>query len=704
MFPIALRHCSPKSGANPNMASFLKNFSLLILLLFFPLHSSPFPLCTDLRAPSSLKGHLSFCPYNGGKVCCSSFQDLQLRRRFSAMNISADSPCSSSVKSILCATCDPFAAHLFSAGDSSELRPIPVLCNSTAGSFCSSVWQSCRDVPILNSPFAPSLQTKAEIPTNATPSTLSDLWQSESVFCAAFGGSSDDRASLCLGGELPLPFNRTTAAPPPPPRGMCLEKIGNGSYINMAPHPDGSDRAFFSNLAGKIWLATISGHDSGEPLEIDESRPFIDLTEQVLLDTTFGMMGMAFHPNFAVNGRFFASFNCDKEKSPGCGGRCACNSDVACDPSQLGSLEAGPVCQYHTVIAEYTTNGTSATPSTTEIASANEVRRIFTMGLPFTADHAGQILFGPADGYLYIMTGDGGSKGDPFNFAQNKKSLLGKILRVDVNNLPSEEEIVKFGRWGNYSTPRDNPYSDIKEMEPEIWAYGLKNPWRCSFDAERPSYFLCADVGEDEYEEVDIITKGGNYGWRVYEGPTLFQAERTPGGKTSAASIDPIFPVAGYSHSGINKLGSAAISGGFFYRAQTDPCLYGSYLYADLYANHVWAALESPESSGNFTTADIPFSCAPDSPIKCASVPNSSLPVLQYIFSFGQDNKKDVYILAQTGVYRVVQPSRCNYACSKKAVMTGIQQPPTAAPSIGSNVYSHSVLVMFACAVVWFFS
>ncbi|KAK6160088.1 hypothetical protein DH2020_003469 [Rehmannia glutinosa] len=673
-------------------------------MVLCPFPSSSFPLCTDLRAPTRTNGSLAFCPYNG-KACCNPSQDLQLQKRFQAMNIS-DSACASAVKSVLCATCDPFSAKLFTVD--SEPRPVPILCNSTAGTsvsslstntnnntnFCSTVWESCQDVLISNSPFAPALQSKAAVPQNTTLSKLTDLWQSKSVFCNAFGGASDENA-LCFNGE-PVSLNKTDALPPP--KGICLEKIGNGSYINMVAHPDGSNRAFFSNLAGKIWLANIPEQDSGDVLGLDESSPFVDLTDQVYLDTSFGMMGMAFHPDFAKNGRFFASFNCDKEKSPGCGGRCACNSDVDCDPSQIGSSDAGEVCKYHTVIAEYSANGTAASPSMAERARSQEIRRIFTLGLPFTANHGGQILFGPGDGYLYIMMGDGGSKGDPYNFAQKKKSLLGKILRVDVDNIPSEEEIVKLGRWGNYSVPQDNPFSEDKEMEPEIWAYGLRNPWRCSFDSERPSYFLCADVGQDEYEEVDIISKGGNYGWRVYEGPMVFQPQTTPGGNTSANSIDPIFPVVGYSHSNINKLGSAAISGGYVYRSQTDPCTHGSYLYGDLYASHIWAASESPADSGNFTSNDISFSCAPDSPIKCDSVPNSNVPALEYIFSFGEDNRKDVYILTQSGVYRVVRPSRCSYACSKEVAAS--TNPPSSVPSHGHCFHPHSVVMLFVSAVM----
>lgn len=183
-----------------------------------------------------------------------------------------------------------------------------------------------------------------------------------------------------------------------------------------------------------------------------------------------------------------------------------------------------------------------------------------------------------------------------------------------MHAFPGEEETNSL--WGSYSIPQDNPYSEDKDLEPEVWALGLKNPWRCSFDAERPEYFLCGDVGEvkialffylcqkhtkaifkaidnnscyqtcltfeipeilqDRYEEVDIITKGGNYGWPTYEGLLLFKAEQTSGGNTSANSTNMIFPALGYKHSDVSsKTGSAAISGGYFYRSMTDPCMYG---------------------------------------------------------------------------------------------------------------------------------
>ncbi|KAI4351576.1 hypothetical protein L6164_005925 [Bauhinia variegata] len=292
------------------------------------------------------------------------------------------------------------------------------------------------------------------------------------------------------------------------------------------------------------------------------------------------------------------------------------------------------------------------------------------MGLPFTNHHGGQILFAPKDGYLYFMMGDGGSRGDPYNFSQNKKSLLGKILRLDVDNIPGAQTISDLSLWGNYSIPRDNPFSEDKELQPEIWALALN---------------LRA-----QYEEVDIVTKGGNYGWRVYEGPFLYNPPNSPGGNTSASTIDAIFPVMGYNHSDANAgAGSASITGGFFYRSSTDPCIYGRYLYADLYAGAIWTGVENPQGSGNFTSSNISVLCALDSPIECSDESVGSVPALGYIFSFGQDNRKDIFILASSGLYRIARPSRCNLFCSKQNETAS--RPPSSAPSPSNGCHHLSI-------------
>ncbi|KAJ6816151.1 HIPL1 protein-like [Iris pallida] len=637
---------------------------LFFFFLFFPT-TFALPLCTDSSAPVTLKAPLPFCPYNGSS-CCSSATDSSIQNQFKSMNIS-DAACASLVKSVLCTKCDPFAAQLFTIEP--KLRTVPVLCNSTfpgnpvrskdtTADFCAQIWDTCKEISIQNSPFLPSLQGAAGV--SATSSKLTDLWLSETDFCNEFGGPSGGD-TVCFNGKSVL-FNSTQSSVTP--KGICLERIGNGSYLSMAAHPDGSNRVFLANQGGKIWLATIPEEGSGGTLELDESSPFLDITDDVLLDTQFGVMGLAFHPNFTDNGRFFVSFNCDKVQSASCSGRCSCNSDASCDPSKLGTSNGVQPCQYQSVIAEFTANSSSSSPSASTSARPTEVRRILTMGLPFTSDHGGQILFGPADGKLYFMMGDGSTKGDPFNFAQNKKSLLGKILRLDVDNIPSKKEIDDLGLWGNYSIPKDNPFADDSERQGEIWALGVRNPWRCSFDYERPSYFLCGDTGENGYEEIDLITKGGNYGWRVYEGPELFQPTSTPGGNTSATSIDAIFPIMGYPHSALNNsVGSASVSGGFVYRSAADPCLYGRYLFADLYAGAMWVGTENPVNSGNFSSAITPFGCSQRSPVACDTVEGSSLPSLGYIFSFGEDNSRDVFVMTSKGVYRVVRPSRCNVSC-----------------------------------------
>ncbi|PKA52552.1 HIPL1 protein [Apostasia shenzhenica] len=611
------------------------------------------------------------------------------------MNIS-DSACGSLVKSIICTKCDPYSADLFAV----NVKPssVPVLCNSSGSfrsadsttDFCSEVWNTCKDITISNSPFVP--QTHA-----SSPARLADIYESEADFCNTSG------ASVCFNGESASFISNKTDSNLP--KGICLEKLGNGSYLNMVPHPDGSTRAFLSNQAGKIWLATIPAQGSGGILDVNESNPFLDITDVVHADTEFGLMGMALHPDFTSNGRLFVSFNCDKVQVTSCSGRCSCNSEAGCDPSMLGGDSGDQPCRYQSVVAEYVADtSSSSTPSQAKSANPTEVRRIFTMGLPYSGHHGGQIIFGPEDGFLYFMMGDGGNNGDPFNFAQNKKTLLGKIMRLDVNQMPSASEVTDLDLWGNYSIPKDNPAAEDGELQAEIWALGLRNPWRCSFDSEKPSYFFCGDVGQDTYEEVDLISKGGNYGWRVYEGPYLFHPSWTPGGNTSANSINTIFPVMGYNHSSIsNQVGSAAITGGYVYRSNADPCLYGRYLYADLYGEVMWAGTEIPEESGKYNSSRLPFNCAKDSPVACDTVEGSPLPSLGLVYSFSEDNSKDVYILTSKGVYRVVRPSRCGYTCAAERLAESPNPPAGASPSsAGHEGFEMKIVIFFSSFVVWF--
>ncbi|XP_019224940.1 PREDICTED: HIPL1 protein-like [Nicotiana attenuata] len=602
---------------------------------------------------------------NNENACCDSAQDLSLEEQSAAMNMS-DPECASLMK--------PIIVH-FNLCNFTCIGKVHQPKDKRSTDFCSKVWEKCANASIMHSPFSVFEHLNHSLPSQSSPSKLMHHWPSKDAFCETYSRS--------LNG-LGVCFHRKTgslgiAEAPQAPIRVCLDKIGNGSYISMVPHPDGSNHIFLCNRQGKVWIATVPEDGSNGMLELDESKPFLDITDQVHFDDQFGFTGMAFHPNFVNNGRFFVSYNCDKERKPGCSGRCSCNSEVNCDPATLPVESGIEPCQYQTVVAEFTANSTASTPSLAEVASPLEVRRIFTMGLPDKGVHGGQILFGPADEFLYVMTGIGTHRGDPYNFAQNKRSLLGKILRIDVDKRLTGKEVHEQGLWGNYSIPRDNPYKNDTQLAPEIWALGLRNPWRCSFDSERPSYFLCGDAGQDQYEEIDMITKGGNYGWSIYEGPYTYKPSNATKGSTFSSSNSLIFPVMGYNHSEADKnIGSASITGGYFYRSQTDPCLYGRYLYIDLYPDGIWSGTENPENSRNFTSSKIPYRCAHDSPIHCESIAEDVVPAIGYVVSLGEDNKKDIHILTTTGVYRVTRSSRCNYHCPKEKIVAS--KPPPSPP------------------------
>ncbi|KAF3320216.1 HIPL1 protein-like protein [Carex littledalei] len=173
------------------------------------------------------------------------------------------------------------------------------------------------------------------------------------------------------------------------------------------------------------------------------------------------------------------------------------------------------------------------------------------------------------------------------------------------------------------------------------------------------------DRGNATFEKVSLVTKNGNYGWRVYDGFDLFHPNYTPGGSTPPDSINPIFPILGYNHSVAHNPNYSALVAGYVYRAKTDPCLFGRFLYADISAFDMWAAAETPYMSGNFTTQKVNFTCSKTTPIPCDFVSSTSIPKLSFIFSIGQDNNKDILYQAQTGVYRIVRSVKCGFKCNR---------------------------------------
>ncbi|KAL2611351.1 hypothetical protein R1flu_023043 [Riccia fluitans] len=668
-----------------------------------------YPLCSSMEAPAPTSQTLEFCsaPEYKAKGCCRSREDYAIKTAFESMDIS-DVNCATVVKQILCANCDAFSATLF-GHTTQELRKVPFLCvassksnlsTSTGRSYCQDVWEACANVPMKYSIFSPILSPggtpapSSSFSQNlaASDGSLGSIFETKEQFCAVAGPSVAAGDEFCFNGAPfvpPLPQSNFSL-----PENICIEKVAEDAYLNLVPFPDGSNRVAVANQAGVVWIGTQEG--PGKVLVYNISRPFLDISERVTNQNELGFLGFAFHPDYKNNGRFFVSYNCDKQKFPDCGGTCACNKQTNCNPSdlrqgQLGGDSGNDPCRYSSIIAEYTANSSgnpsSYSPLEAEVAYPLEVRRVFTMALPYTTHHAGGLLFGPLDKYLYFMLGDGGNSGDPFNFAQNKKSLLGKVIRLDVDNIPSALQASDQNLWGIYSIPHDNPFIGSGSSRPEIWALGLRNPWRCSFDSKYPTYFYCGDVGQERAEEVNLISKGGNYGWRIYEGNYTYTPPLSPGGNTSASSVQAIFPILQYLHSTMNPQGfSSAITGGYVSYSREDPCLYGKYVYADLFGT-MFVAAETPRFSGNFLSSKVNYLCSSTSPLECSA--NSSSPLqLTEILSFGVDNSDNVYILSSDGVYRVVHPTNCNSVCNQVLPPLPPIGSPSPSPSVTPGVAS----------------
>ncbi|MFX0210423.1 MAG: PQQ-dependent sugar dehydrogenase [Candidatus Hodarchaeota archaeon] len=269
---------------------------------------------------------------------------------------------------------------------------------------------------------------------------------------------------------------------------------------------------------------------------VDDYTTFLDISDQVYSGGERGLLGLAFHPNYTVNGLFYVYYTVSDPRP-----NVYCRSIVAqFNMSQSDSLIADPSTQ---VI-------------------------IIEINQPYGNHNAGQIGFG-SDNYLYIALGDGGSGGDPLNNGQNRATLLGSILRINVDNSTDGK---------NYSIPVDNPFVGNSEgYREEIYAYGLRNPWRFSFDTDTDRLWV-GDVGQSEYEEVDIIERGKNYGWKIMEGNHCY----SPSSGCNTTGLE--LPIIEYSH----NIGNS-ITGGYVYRGKAIPSLVGKYIYGDYGSGRIWA-------------------------------------------------------------------------------------------------------------------
>lgn len=289
----------------------------------------------------------------------------------------------------------------------------------------------------------------------------------------------------------------------------------------------GDERLFAAAQKGQVFVF------KNDP-DVAESTLFLDITDRVApwrKHNEEGLLGIAFHPKFKQNGYFYVYYSTSKKE----------RTSIV---SRFQTLANHP-----------------------NRADKNSEKVLIEIAQPFNNHNGGSIEFGP-DGYLYIGLGDGGDRNDPLGSGQNLTTLLGSILRIDVDRVAG----------GNaYAIPKDNPFVSQAKLRPEIYAYGFRNPWRIAFDSKTGDLWV-ADVGQDLWEEINVVRRGGNYGWSIREGTHPF-------GNQNPAAVDaPIEPVWEYDH----RIGKS-ITGGRVYNSSRLPELQGKYLYADYVTGRVWA-------------------------------------------------------------------------------------------------------------------
>jgi glucose/arabinose dehydrogenase len=355
--------------------------------------------------------------------------------------------------------------------------------------------------------------------------------------------------------------------PSPLPGDFTIQLIEVASGLSSPLYltsPANDSRLFVVEQAGRIRIIK-----NGQVL----AQPFLDIVSRVSSGGERGLLSVAFHPSYAANGFFYVNF-----------------TDLA----------------GNTRVERFNVS------SNPDVGDASSSKLILGVTQPFANHNGGLNLFGP-DGMLYIGLGDGGSGGDPQGNGQRTNTLLGKILRIDVDN------------GDPYSIPSGNPFANQSGARPEIWAFGLRNPWRFSFDRTAGLLFV-ADVGQGSLEEIDVVptTRAGvNYGWNIMEGSSCFGS-----GSCSTAGLEP--PVIEYNHSG----GACSVTGGYAYRGSAIPELAGHYFYSDYCAGFLRSFLYSNGAATDQRTWDVG--------------------TIGSVTSFGEDAAGEMYIVVQQGrVYRI---------------------------------------------------
>ncbi|XP_038205371.1 HHIP-like protein 2 [Arvicola amphibius] len=559
------------------------------------------PQCLDYRPPFRPPLHLEFCSDYNSFGCCDQRKDHRIAARYwdimNYFDLRGHELCGGYIKDILCQECSPYAAHLYDAENpQTPLRNLPGLCSD----YCSAFHHNCHS--------AISLLTNDR-------SLQESHGKDGARFCHLLNLPDED---YCFPNVLRnSQLNRNLGMVAEDHQGclqLCLAEVANGlrNPVAMVHAGDGTHRFFVAEQVGVVWVYL----PDGSRLE----QPFLDLKSMVLttpwIGDERGFLGLAFHPKFRRNRKLYIYY------------------------SSLGKRKVEKIR-----ISEM-----KVSLSDPNKVDPKSERVILEIDEPASNHNGGQLLFG-LDGYLYIFTGDGGQAGDPFGKfgnAQNKSSLLGKVLRIDVNGAG------KDGR--PYRVPLDNPFVSEPRAHPAVYAYGVRNMWRCAVDRGDPithqgrGRIFCGDVGQNKFEEVDLIVKGGNYGWRAKEGFECYDKRLCHN-----ASLDDILPIYAYGHD-VGK----SVTGGYVYRGCESPNLNGLYIFGDFMSGRLMA-LQEDRKTKKWRKQDI---CLGNS--SCA-FPGLISTYSQFIISFAEDEAGELYFLATSypsayaphgSIYKFVDPSR----------------------------------------------
>ncbi|XP_076605482.1 HHIP-like protein 1 [Chaetodon auriga] len=557
------------------------------------------PQCLDFKPPFRPLRELEFCVMYKEFGCCDYEKDQELMTKYYEIMDNFDyygyASCAGFVLELLCQECSPYAAHLFDAEDpSTPVRTIPGLCPD----YCSQFWKKCSStIPFLSDdPHIARVkddQTRLcqhlelEDMDYCYPHLLSNQKLTKNL------GRVQSDSEGCLQ--------------------LCLEEVANGlrNPLAMVHANDGTHRFFVAEQVGLVWTYL--------PDRSKLERPFLNITKAVLTSSwegdERGFLGLTFHPKHKYNRKLYVYYSVE-----------------------VGFDERIRISEFH------------VSANDMNVVDHASERVILEIDEPASNHNGGQLLFAD-DGYLYIFTGDGGMAGDPFGKygnAQNKSALLGKVLRIDVDDNE---------RGPLYRIPPDNPFIHERGARPEIYAYGVRNMWRCSVDRGDPwtkegkGRIFCGDVGQNKFEEIDIIEKGRNYGWRAKEGFSCYDKKLC-----ANSSLDDVLPIYAYPH----EMGKS-VTGGYVYRGCEYPNLNGMYLFGDFMSGRLMS-LQEDKNTRRWKYNEICMGMG----LTCA-FPGLINNYHQYIISFAEDEAGELYFMS-TGipsatspsgvVYKVVDPSR----------------------------------------------